>query len=324
MKRRRGAVIIFVVVLLLSMGVGPYAISALGSNPPGSEGEVIQAYDHPEPRFPGTGNEETVEGSLASGEEGALGLSHLSEGYVTAQCISGRLAVLLLEKEEQRYTAVVAGDGIPEVFPLPFGSGLYTLTLGLLLEGDMYDILIKTNVEADIPVPEQSFLMPNYMVDYNPESEFVAFARDLGKDWEGERGVAEGLMQWMQTQITYDGTLMEDGRGSAEESGISYVPMLERIMTEQTGLCGDYAVFYAAVLRINGVPCQVVHGTVQMPSGKEQYHAWNLAWLPNEAGEYSWVHFDPTFHYSDNPDERNALGISGAGNYRYGEAQYRG
>ena len=56
-----------------------------------------------------------------------------------------------------------------------------------------------------------------------------------------------------------------------------YLPDLERVLREKHGICSDCAALFAAIMRISGIPCQMIYGDLRFEAGVK-YRAWNLPW----------------------------------------------
>ena len=62
----------------------------------------------------------------------------------------------------------------------------------------------------------------------------------------------------------------------------AYLPDIDKIVEEKTGICYDFASLYAVLLRSQGIPVKLVKGYTSNAKG---YHAWNEVY-DEETGEW--------------------------------------
>ncbi len=68
-----------------------------------------------------------------------------------------------------------------------------------------------------------------------------------------------------------------------------YVPDIDIILDESTGICYDYSVLLSAMLRSQGIPSKLIKGYC---SFTDVYHAWNEVYMVDSE---SWVVVDTTY-----------------------------
>ena len=86
----------------------------------------------------------------------------------------------------------------------------------------------------------------------------------------------------------------------AETIGTGYLSDADETLATGKGICIDYAVLAAAMLRSQGVPTKVITGYV---APNDLYHAWNMIWLEEtgwitvkiEVDRETWTREDLTF-----------------------------
>lgn len=74
---------------------------------------------------------------------------------------------------------------------------------------------------------------------------------------------------------------------------------LEKVLSQQSGVCQDFAHVFCALARFNGIPARYVSGYLNHESGyvgDSQMHAWAEAFVP----DFGWSGFDPTNNITEN------------------------
>ena len=126
------------------------------------------------------------------------------------------------------------------------------------------------------------FLWPSKFAQ--PTARLLALAAELGVE---RRMDPLTLLRWLNTAV-YE--------------HFDYVPSstevdspIDKALTNQQGVCQDFAHIMTALVRRVGIPCRYVSGYLfhrddEDRSLEDASHAWVEAWLP----EIGWVGFDPT------------------------------
>ncbi len=225
------------------------------------------------------------------GESGAIDLSNIRDGYILARCEAGRTAYLQIEKDGKRINEFLPANNEWHTYPLTMDDGAYTATICLRRSGNLYDKQVAVAFEAAMPDPMTKFLLPNYLVDYGEDSAVVALAHQLYAEAATDEELVQNTLLWMQDNLQYnDAPIMDENDQLTVEY---YLPDLERVLREKHGICSDYAALFAAIMRINGIPCQMIYGDLRFETGGVKYHAWNLLWVEDEQGG-AWRGYDPT------------------------------
>lgn len=242
--------------------------------------------------------------SEAGGERAAIDLSNLHRGFIAVRCEAGRAARLVLAKDEKQQTETIPAARGFTVYPLEMGDGAYTAKIFLHLGGVSYESVLETAFELEIEHEEYRYLIPNHRVPYKADCSVAELARTLRNGAQTEAELVADTANWIVGNIRYTG-------GPAAPEGEAAAPDLERVLAEKAGICTDFAALFAALLRINQIPCKMVFGMVETPEGPV-YHAWNLALPESAQGDGQWILYDTTLG-AETP------GVFGA--YSYGEAR---
>lgn len=203
----------------------------------------------------------------------------------------GRLKVQLTREGGEPYNYDLNSQGDWEVFPLTEGDGTYTLKVLEQIQGTRYRTVHSRSLKLNLEDPLAPFLEPSKILWYTADSAAVALAEELTAGAERDVEKTGLLFDYVVDHVTYDEELAE-----SVEPG--YLPDVDRVLEEGTGICYDYAALLAVMLRSQGIPCRLVMGDTA-----GEYHAWVEVWceeageidgeIPVEAGE--WTLLDPTF-----------------------------
>lgn len=264
---------------------------------PAAEAEMM-ASEPPPPVF-------TVLSPEASGElveQNALAVvdySHTADGYVMV-CYTAetehRLKVLL--KGPQTTYSYNLTPGEWTVFPLSDGDGTYQVGIYENVYDSKYAAVLAADCEVELKDEFAPFLRPNQYVNYSDASAVVAKGAELTAGMRDPLEKVAAVYDYVVATLTYD----YEKAGSVKSG---YLPVLDQVLEEKTGICFDYAALMAAMLRSQEIPCKLVVGFAG-----ETYHAWISVWTQ----EHGWVdgiiffdgqvwkRMDPTFASSSQGD----------------------
>ena len=119
------------------------------------------------------------------------------------------------------------------------------------------------------------------------------------------------MYNYVVTNLTYDKQL-----AATVQSG--YLPVLDTVLANKTGICFDYAALMTGMLRSQNVPCKLVVGYAG-----SAYHAWISVWSDTtgwvDGAIYfdgtSWQRMDPTFASSGKQSQSIMAYIGDGKNY---------
>lgn len=238
--------------------------------------------------------------------------SHTEDGYVMVRPIvdSGKRWKAQVKGGTTTYTYNLT-PGTWAVFPLSDGSGNYQITVYENVSGTSYAAVLSLTCSVTLKDEFAPFLHANQYVDYEIATNAVAKAAELtaGKQTELEKVTA--IYDYVVTNITYDYNL-----ASSVTSG--YLPVLDRVLEKQSGICFDYAALMTGMLRSQGVPCKLVVGYAGT-----LYHAWISVWTAEHGwidnviyfNGTAWQRMDPTFAASGGKDPAILKYIGDGSNY---------
>ncbi|MBR3393937.1 MAG: transglutaminase domain-containing protein [Firmicutes bacterium] len=220
---------------------------------------------------------------LSQRQKGFMGISYTSEDRLKFQVIT----------DKDTYTYDLPSDGTETIFPFNMGDGTYTVRVMQNIEGSKYMMVWSEEIEVKLIDEFQPFLRPNQICNYRPNEELVDKAYELSKYAVNDLQIASAIYDYLKDTVTYD-----HDKAATVQSG--YLPTPSSTLKTKDGICFDYAALAAAMLRSQGVPCQVVTGYF---GEDELYHAWNRiyikeqGWLSVEisVSANNWKRVDITF-----------------------------
>lgn len=230
----------------------------------------------------------------------SIDASHTSEGYIMADYLgeSPKVKLQIIGPDYMTYTYDLNADTY-EVFPLSAGSGTYMLGVYENIEDNQYATIFSENITVEIADPLKAFLYPNQYVKFDAAYQVVSTARELTSGAHDELEAINFIYNYVIENITYD---YEKAR--TVESG--YVPDVDVILEDKTGICLDYAAVMTSMLRSQRIPTRLEVGYAG-----EAYHAWISTYVENQGwingmiqfdGE-NWSIMDPTFAASAGEEE---------------------
>lgn len=173
-------------------------------------------------------------------------------------------------KDKIVYTYDLNNLGEYEIFPLQLGSGRYDVSLYKNVKGSKYSTEAQVRLDVELVNPDGAFLAPNQYVHYTPETYAVLAADKLCEGVEGDEEKLRILTEFIVENFTYD-------HDRARKQKTFYLGDADMCFETRKGLCQDYAVMLAAMLRTQGIPAKLVIGYAQ-----NFYHAWNQVRIGDE------------------------------------------
>ena len=198
----------------------------------------------------------------------------------TAFGTAGKKYKLQISQGTNKQIFDLRSDGIYELFPLPFGSGMYEVKLYENIYGKNYKEVSKLKFSVKLKRPDASQLVPNQFVNYGFDSSAVQTADILCSGHSPEE-TYRIICRYVKEHFRYDyvkAILVKAGA----------LPDVEGTFEKKMGVCQDLAAVTVAMLRSQGIPAKLVIGY----AGR-QYHAWVTATVGGKEQL-----FDPTAEVS--------------------------
>ena len=214
------------------------------------------------------------------GEGVQIDASHTDQGYVMIRCEQSQMRLKArIATSVQTYYYDLPGGEEYSVFPLQMGDGTYSVRVMEQVKDDLY--AVRYGVEIDVRLASETvpFLYPSQYVWYDGNTKTVQEAWALSQGMTDEVQIADKFYRYVVGHMTYD-------TAKAATVPRGYLPSADEALESGTGICFDYAVLLAVMLRAKGIPTKMLIGTV---TPENLYHSWNSVYLNGE-----WVWMDPT------------------------------
>lgn len=235
----------------------------------------------------------SADGTVTYGNESVtIDASHTQNGYLmisyTGQ--NPKVKLQITGADDITYTYNLHGDGY-ETFPLTAGSGTYQIGIFENIEGTSYATLFTQSIDAQLENEFDPYLYANQYVNFNANSKAVAEAKKISSSAGDDLEVIQNVYNYMISNFTYD----YDKAATVQSS---YLPDVDEVFEQKTGICFDYAAVMATMLRCERIPTRLEVGYAG-----DIYHAWistyihDKGWVNGiiEFDGKDWKLMDPTF-----------------------------
>ena len=235
-------------------------------------------------------------GTTVYGENGVtIDASNASQGYVMIKCVgaSKRVKVQIYTDSSVTNTDDLNIKGEYEAFPLTMGNGTYHVWVGENISGTKYETLCNASFSVTLQNEQSPFLYPNHRIRFDAASTTVKKSYDLCAGTKNELDKVQAIYSFITKNITYD-------TAKAATVTSTYIPDSDAVLKAKKGICYDYAVMMAVMLRAQNIPTKLIIGNV---APNNLRHAWNMVYLKQTGwialGVYfengKWKRMDPTF-----------------------------
>ena len=204
--------------------------------------------------------------------------SHSDIGYFMAKGAKKKGLKLRVSKGGAQLMYDLNADGEWEVFPLQMGDGKYNIALFTNVSGNKYASSGSVDLDVKLTDPETVYLVTNQYVEYTPDTEAVAKSEELCEGLETDEEKFEAIRAYIRENYTYDFDKARTVTGGT-------LPSVDYLWENGMGICQDLAAAAACMLRVQGIPTQLVIGYVN----RNYYHAWNSVLIDGEQ-----ILYDPT------------------------------
>jgi len=198
-----------------------------------------------------------------------------------------------------------------ETFPLSDGNGSYTFTVYENIQGTKYSTVLSQTASVILSDQFAPFLRPNQYVEYSSAPQTVAKAAELTQNCATAMDKVDAVYRYVVNTLSYDYQL-----AATVQSG--YLPVLDRVLANKTGICFDYAALMTGMLRSQGIPCKLVVGYAGAA-----YHAWISVWTEQTGWIDGAIFFDgQRWHRMDPTFDSTGKGTDYIRNYIANDANY--
>lgn len=200
----------------------------------------------------------------------------LSIDYKASQDIKTKV---MIKKENKQYVYDLNVSG---QYPLQLGDGKYQVLVLSNVAGNQYKVVKSEYLKVEKDNENVVYLQSIDMINWNEEMQAIKIAKEITKDAKTDKEKMTIVHNYITNKIKYD-----NKKGVTVELG--YVPNIDETLNTSLGICYDYSVLYAAMMRSLDVPTKLVMGRNK---DIEEYHAWNEVYL---ADSDQWLIIDTTY-----------------------------
>ena len=168
--------------------------------------------------------------------------------------------------------------------PLTQGNGEYKLILCRNISGTKYAVVQTVSVTQRLANDNDAYLSSSYIIDWDRTNEAIKKAQSLASKGSTNDKI-KYIYEFVVKNYTYDYTKANNINDIAKTA--AYIPDVSKVYSEKKGICYDYSVLLASMLRSVGVPTKVVTGYTPNAT---VYHAWN-----NVYADSKWNVIDSTY-----------------------------
>jgi transglutaminase-like putative cysteine protease len=165
--------------------------------------------------------------------------------------------------------------------PLQSGKGTYKIQLLAPVGGQDYTLKLEQTIEYLNEDSRAPYLQSSTIVSWDSARKTVQKAEELTSDCTTDTEKVLAVYSYIVKNIKYD-------YKKAEKVQNFYISNADSTLDKKTGICYDYSVLFASMLRSLSIPAKVIMGTSKDIKG---YHAWNQVYI-KETGK--WITIDTT------------------------------
>lgn len=222
----------------------------------------------------------TIPTAIVNADTKSMDKSRLNEGLVSITYKSDDHArtKVTIKKGEIKYTYNLEESGS---FPLTLGNGEYEVSVLENVSGNLYKLVEREKITLTLSDSNKVFLSSMQLVNWNHDMAAIKKAKALTKGLKTDTEKVTAIYNYIVSNYSYD-------YEKAKEVETEYIPSVNSVFESSGGICYDYSVLLAAMLRSVGVPTKLIMG---YKVGIKEYHAWNQVYMKETD---SWVTIDTT------------------------------
>lgn len=195
--------------------------------------------------------------------------STANQGYIQIKHRPGTKRRKVRIKLNKSYTYDLNNKGDFETYPLQMGNGTYKIIVFEQVRGTEYKQVSSFSVRAQMGDAKIAFTYPNQYVWYDEKSDVVAWSNTLCSGLNTDAAKLEAIQSFVEGKFLYDHL-----KALTINNTSGYLPDVDNILKMRKGVCFDFAALMASMLRVQGIPTQLVIGYAG-----NAYHAWNRVWI---------------------------------------------
>ncbi|MCL2631969.1 MAG: transglutaminase-like domain-containing protein [Coriobacteriia bacterium] len=239
---------------------------------------------------------------VAQDSSAIIDYSNSSQGYISAMTMTdGLFKVLIDAPDGTRYQFSLRSPNRFITIPLSAGNGEYSVGFFKNVSDNRYAPMFSVQISVNLVDQNLPFLYPNQYVDFEVNDRAVLLSQEITKGATSEIEAIDAIYLWCVMNLSYD-------YKKASEVQPGYLPDNDNTLDTLNGICFDYAVLCASMMRAQRLPTRLEIGFC----GSE-YHAWISVYTTEQGvirreinfNPDSWTLLDPTIDSSG----RTPLGL---------------
>jgi len=230
---------------------------------------------------------------VVADDRAVLDFSNAADGYISVlSYLEGIVVKVLVDVQSQgvQYQYTINNPGEYIIIPLSEGDGLYSVGVWQNTSGDQYSAVFAHEIDVILTDEFTPFLYPSQFVNFAYGDTSTTLSQQLVVGAVTDVDAINNIYRWVCENISYD---MQ--KAATVASG--YLPNNTNTIDTGEGICFDYAVLTASMLRAQRVPAKLVIGYAGTA-----YHAWMQVYSEESGMIFTyrfngndWVTMDPTF-----------------------------
>lgn len=192
-----------------------------------------------------------------------------------------------VENMNKRMKAIIEFDDLKysyDIFegnnhlPLQFGAGNYKITVYENIKDTRYKKIKHKNIK--VKDNTNPFISSSQIINFDYAYKVLERKKDFLNDKMTDEEKVMATYYFVIDLLSYD-------YGKIEKVKLgTYIPKADEILVSKKGICYDYSVIFAIILRSEGIPTKLNMG---YHKSSNIYHAWNEVLVDGE-----WKTIDPT------------------------------
>ncbi len=222
-----------------------------------------------------------------------------SQGIVKVLLNTGKQVKykLVIQTGEIKYVYNLKNSSAYEAFPLQLGDGTYTAKIFENTTDTKYKNVYSKSSVVDVLDTNKVYLISHQQVNWTATNTSATLAKKLvadtlaAKKAKNPNAANIALTQSEIIKSLYDYVVknMDYDYQKINNINYDYIPAIDAVLAAKSGICFDYSVLLAGMLRSQGIPAKLIKG---YSTTTDVYHAWNEIYL---ASEKRWMIVDTTY-----------------------------
>lgn len=209
--------------------------------------------------------------------------SEANNGYVIIdyeeEYLLAKMKVAIINNNKTIYYDYHANQRL--LYPFSNGNGQYTVSLYKNTRGTKYKIIETKSVQVKLNNQLNPFLVSTYDTKFAKGDLVYTTTNSICKNISSDKDKVRTIYNYVNKNIKYDYKLAKQ---ITDKIITSYIPSPVATLKTKKGVCYNIASLFAAMCKIQKIPCYIVKGDYNGTA-----HAWNNVYINN-----TWYKIDPS------------------------------